>query len=194
MLYFHQRVMITLITLAVAGMILACLPSVPFASGGPSAPCAVNISNQAADNFTKRIQQIKTSKGQAVTITVTSDELSSLLAQSLAAAKQSDPNIVVPIENPVICFQNGKMSVYAQVKTDATNTINALISVRAAVSGGRVAFGVDQIQVGSFSLPKEVGDQVSTLLNDALNQNLTQINLVEIKIGNGQMTLTGRVQ
>jgi len=194
MIHIRQRFMTLMLPLAVAGMILACLPSVPFASGGPNAPCAVAISKQAADNFTKRIQQIKTSKGQTVTITVTSEELSSVLAQALEQAKQNDSSNAVPIENPVVCFQNGKMSVFATIKTDATSSINALISVRAAVSGGKVAFGVDQIQVGAFSLPKEIGDQVSSLLNNALNQNFEQINLLQISIGNGQMTLTGRTQ
>jgi hypothetical protein len=168
----------------------ACSMGLP-STAGPSAPCSVTVTNQAADRFLQRIKGQSRNQGKTVTLTVTSQEVSSLLNESIQQVKQNTPGVVIPIENPVVCFKNGQMSIFGTISPDGTHSINALLSVAAAVSNGKAAFHVEKVEVGPITAPQTLGDAVSGLINDALNQNLDQIHLTEILIQNDQMTLKG---
>lgn len=160
-------------------------------TAGPNAPCTVTNSQQAADRFLQRIQDQSSNKGKTVTITATSQEASSLLNQYIQQAKQNTPGMIIPIQNPIVCFKSGQMSIFGTITPDGTHSVNALLSVDAAVSNGKAAFRVAQVEVGPITAPQTLGDAVSGLINDALNQYLDQIHLTEILIQNDQMTLRG---
>jgi hypothetical protein len=181
------------IGLSLALGLVACSLILP-STAGPTAPCSVTNSKQAADRLSQRIKQATQSKRQTITITATSEEISSLLNEFIEQSKQNSPGGFIPLENPVVCFKNGQMSIFGTIKLGGTNSINALLSIVAAVNNGKAAFRVVQVEVGSFSAPQGLGDAVSGLLNDALNQGLDRIHLTEIKIQDDQMTLSGKLQ
>lgn len=185
-----KRYLALFIGFSVAVNLAACSLGLP-STAGPNAPCSVTVSQQAADGFLQRIKSQSGNKGKTVTLTATSQEVSSLLIESIQQVKQNNPGLVIPIENPVVCFKNGQMSIFGAISPDGTHSINALLSVAAAVSKGKAAFHVEQVEVGPFTAPQTLGDVVSGLINDALNQNLDQIHLTQILIQNGQMTLKG---
>lgn len=170
--------------------LVACGQFLP-GTTGPTAPCSVANSKQVADQLMQRIKQQTQVKGQTVTITVTGQEISSLLNEFIVQAKQSGG--FVPLENPVVCLRTDKMSVFGTIKPDANTSINALLSIDASVDKGKAVFRVEQIEVGPFSVPQGLGDAVSGLIGEALNQNLGQFVLTEIKIQNDRMTLSGKL-
>ncbi len=188
----------TAILALLAGFVLAftlasCSVALPGA-GGPSAPCSVTVSKQAADRFIQRIQSQSTVKGKTVTLTATSQEISSLLDEFIQTAKQNTPGAIMPLEKPVVCFKNGQMSIFGIINPDGNHPINALLSVDAGVSNGKATFSVQQVDVGSFSLPSEVGSAISGLISEALNTSLAQLNLLRITIQENQISLTGTIQ
>ncbi len=174
----------------VAFSLVACGLGLPGTSG-PTAPCAVTNSKQAADRFLQRIQGASAVAGKTITITATNQEISSVLDEFIQQAKQNTPGGIMPLENPVVCFKNGQMSVFGTINAGGTQSLNALLSVDAAVNNGKASFSVKQVEVGPFSVPPGLGDSVSGLINDALNQYLDQIHLTEISIGNNTITLQG---
>lgn len=189
-MYLSKRYLALFIGFGVALNLAACGVGLP-STAGPSAPCSVTESNQAADAFLQRIKNQSSTQGKPVTVTATSQEVSSLLNEFIQQAKQNNPGMVIPIENPVVCFKNGQMSIFGTINLGGTQSINALLSVAAAVSNGKAAFRVEQVEVGPLTAPQTLGDAVSGLINDAVNQNLDQIHLTEILIQNDQMTLKG---
>src|SRR5438477_8515788 len=74
----------------------------------PSAPCQVTISKQAADRMIQRIGQQVATRGKTVTVTASNEEVSSLMDQFLQQAKAQNPSDFIPLEHPVVCFQNGQ--------------------------------------------------------------------------------------
>lgn len=116
-----------------------------------------------------------------------------MLNLSLDQAKRADPTASIPLENPTICFNNGKMTLYGKVNTLGVNT-TGLITVAAAVRDGRADFRVERVDLGPLSVPSGLGDLVSSLINPALNQNLAPIQLTRMEIRGDQIVLTGRVR
>ncbi|MCA1554659.1 MAG: hypothetical protein LC737_09805 [Chloroflexi bacterium] len=167
----------------------ACSFGLPSAS----APCSVTTSKQAADRLIQNIKTQSSKKNTTITITATSDEVSSLLAQALDQYKQNGQGNYIPLENAVVCFGDNKMTITGKVLLDKNNPLDALIVVTPAVTNGKADFTIDQIQLAGFPVPSEFNSQIAALINTALNQNLTSVTLSDIKIQNGQLSLTGKV-
>ncbi len=173
--------------------LLSCNFNLPGSS--PLVSCSVAPSQQAADHLIQRIRAQNANSGKTVTISATSEEVSSLLVSFLNQAKQQNPQGVIPLDNPTVCFnQNGTMSVSGRLALDPNNPLDVLITARPNLNKGKVAFKIEQIQLGPISVPSELSSQLETYLNTALNQYLDQVTLTEIKISNGQISLTGKVQ
>ncbi len=176
------------VALALAVGLAGC--SSPLSSlSGPAAPCSVAVSKQAADNLVNKINAARLQRNQA-TITVTSQELTSILVQSLQQAQAKDPKVVIPLQNPVICFRNGLMSVFGTISAQGMGNVSALLTMSAVVTNGQTSFHVEQMQFGQFSAPQALGDSVASLVADALNQQMAQFRLTAIQIGNDQMTVS----
>jgi hypothetical protein len=186
------RIIVVLFGSALVLLLTACgfwAPSVP----GPVAPCSVVSSKQAADRLLQRIDAATKTRGQSITITATSQELTSLLNEFVTQAKQLDPSSSVPLDNPTVCFKSGKMTLYGKINTMGVNS-SGLISVAAAVKDGRASFRVEQVELGPLSVPAGLGDVVSSLISTALNQNLSQVQLTRVEIQGDQIVMSGRVR
>src|SRR5437588_161545 len=83
--------------------------------------------------------------------------------------------------------QNGTMSISGKVALDPSSPLDAQMVARADVTNGKAAFKIEQLQLGPVSVPSQLSGQLETFLNNALNQNMDQIGLKEIKITNGQI-------
>src|SRR5262249_22359591 len=156
-------------------------------------PCSVTTSKQAADHLLQNLRA-QASKRGAVTVTATSEEVSSLIEQQLEQYKLNNPGNYIPLEHPVVCFKDGKMTLTGAVRLDQNTTLDGLILVTPAVHNDKAAFRIEQVQLGAFPVPQEFSDQIAALINNTLNQNLDRVALTDIKITEGQLTLTGRVQ
>jgi len=186
-----HRSLIGLLT-ALGLLLLSCNFNLPGSS--PLASCSVATSQQAADRLIQRIRAQNTNKGKTVTITATSEEVSSLLVMFLDQAKKQSPQGVIPLENPTLCFnQNGTMSVSGRLALDPKNPLDTQIVARPSLINGKVAFKIEQIQLGPISVPPELSSQLEMYLNAAINQYMDQVTLTDVKITNGQISLTGKV-
>jgi hypothetical protein len=160
---------------------------------GPAAPCSVTISRQTADRLLQRIDAQTKTKGKAITITATSQEITSLLSEFIELAKQENPGTALALDKPVVCFANGKMSLFGQVNYMGVKS-TALVTLYAAVGNGRAAFRVERVDLGPVSVPQDLGVLMSALIDDVLNQNLKQVQLTEVRIEQDQITLSGRAR
>src|SRR5512142_646692 len=120
--------------LALAALACSLNPGSVIAS--PKAPCSVTTSDAAANALVARIAQAAQKSGQQVTITASSDEVSSLVAQGIAQAKAQNPGTALDIQNPVVCFTPGQMTLSGKLSTDTQTTVDALATITAGVSGG----------------------------------------------------------
>jgi hypothetical protein len=179
--------------LFLAGLMIVVV-SCTMPSIGPSAPCQVTVSKQAADRMIQRIAQQAAVRGRTITVTASNEEVSSVMDQFLQQAKLNNPNDFIPLDRPVVCFQNGMMSVFGGVRWGANNPVDGLITLSAAVKDGKPAFTVQQIQVGPVSVPADLSDELSRVVNGAVSQYLTQVTLTDITLLNGQISLTGLVR
>lgn len=190
MSHMPTRIAALLAGLSLAFSLVACGLPLPGAAG-PASPCSVTNSKQAADRFLQRIQAMSSTKGKTVTFTATDQEISSVLNQGIQQIKQNTPGGIMPLENPVVCFKKGQMTIFGTINAAGMSSVNALLRISAAVSNGKASFNVDQVEVGPVSVPQTLGDTISELIDQALNQSLAQIHLTEISIGNDQITLKG---
>jgi hypothetical protein len=193
MAHLLTRFAALLVGVGVAFSLVACGLALP-GTAGPVAPCSVTNSKQAADAFLQRMQTLSANKGKPVTVTATDQEISSVLNEAIQQAQQNTPGGVVPLENPVVCFKNGQMTIFGTVNAAGMSSLNALLTVSASLNNGKASFMVDQVQVGPVSVPQGLGDAVSGLINEALSQSLDQIHLTRITIGNDRITLQGTFQ
>jgi len=182
----HATIFLAALMLLLAG---CNLPNI-----GPSAPCQVTISKQAADRLVQRIGQQVTARGKTVTVTASNEEVSSVLDQFLQQAKLDNSKDFIPLDHPVVCFQNGKMSVFGGLQWGANNPVDGIITLSAAVKDGKPAFTVQQIQVGPVTVPADLSDELSQLVNRAVSQYLTQVTVTDIKLQSGQLSITGQVR
>ena len=177
----------------VAGLLVS-LAACTGPGASPQQPCTVTFSQQAANNLLQRIAQQAAVRGKPVTITATNDEVSSLLDQYLTKAKLDNPNDVIPLNHPTVCFQGGQMALYGAIQWGTNSTVDGLITLSASVSAGKPVFTVDQIQLGPVSVPPDLSNEVARVINQAVSEYVNQITLSDIKMQNGQLTLTGQVQ
>ena len=185
----YMNLHLTIMLAALLALVGCNMPNI-----GPSAPCQVTISKQAADRMIQRMGQQATVRGKTITVTASNEEVSSVLDQFLQQAKLDNPKDFIPLDRPVVCFQNGKMSVFGGLQWGANNPVDGIITLSAAVKAGKPAFTVEQIQVGPVTVPADLSDELSQLVNRAVSQYLTQVTVTDIKLQNGQLSLTGQVR
>lgn len=158
---------------------------------GPATPCSVSSSKQAAERLLQRIQDQTKAKGKTITITATSQEVTSLINESIHVAKAANVSTFIPLDDMMVCFKTGEMTLYGQVNAVGVKS-TAVMSVAAAVDHGKASFLVERVELGPLAVPQDLGAAVSSLVTDAFNQNIGQIDLAEIRIQEGQITLSGK--
>jgi hypothetical protein len=185
-----MRPLLVLVAVLALGA-LAC--AMPNPAAGPTAPCSVTTSKEAADRLVNRIKEQSQTPGQPFSVTATSEEMSSLFEQSLKQANDQQGSSDLKFENPVICFQSGKMSIFVTLTTK-DSSLNALVDVTPAVSNDRLSVQIDKIQIGPIPVPESMSDEFAKQINESLNENLDRVKLTDIKIEEGQMTLSGEAK
>ena len=177
---------------------LACTVNV----GGPdySDRPTIPVSAEAAQSLREEIRRAFEAglvSGQVI-INITEPQITSVLAQRL----QSDQNLQQD-ENPLITepqvyLRDGQMQIFGKTRQ----------GIFAANIGIIVAVGVDEIgqpkieiisaDFGPFPAPEGINNAVSALIREAYTGSIgpvaTGLRIETISIGNGIMTITGRVR
>jgi len=184
-----KKYLIALIALALAT--LACSVFV----GGPDYPATpIPVSTSAVQSLHNQVNQAAATGAATGTITlnITEEQLTSYLAIYL----QSQPNL--PITDPQVHLQNGQMELLGKVQQ---GMFSANVSMTMAVSvdqNGQPKIVITQEDFGPLPAPQGLNDAISAFVAEALTGSLgpaaTGFRLESISIGNGVMTVTGRVK
>ena len=166
----------------------------PFgAIGGPSAPCAVTNSPEAANALLQRIASQSSARGSAITVTANNQEVTSLMSMYLQQAKQQEGDQAIPLQDAVVCFKTGSMTVFGKINGWGINS-NALITVTPVIGGGQTNFQIQQIQLGPISAPPDMSTGISTLISNSFNRQFSRLNVTEISLQDNQMRVNGTVR
>jgi hypothetical protein len=98
------------------------------------------------------------------------------------------------VQDPVLCFENGKAMVFGSVKPNNNTAVPALITLSATISDGKPVFKTEQIQLGPVALPADLAATVTANANRLVADYLGPISVTELRFSSNQATVTGQVR
>lgn len=127
-----------------------------------------------------------------LTIILTEAQLNSLVAQSLQSQPQQN------ITNAVVNVRNGKIQIKGNVlQNNLSLPLTLNLSVTADGQGG-IQYQILSAYIGPFPLSQDQVDQISSQLSSALDEQIQQVTnqmyIETIAIGDGFITVTGRAR
>jgi hypothetical protein len=177
---------------------LACTVNVggPDYSDRPTIPVSVEVAQSLREEI-RRAFEAGLVSGQ-VTINITEPQITSVLAQRL----QSDQNLQQD-ENPLIAdpqvyLRDGQMQIFGKTRQGIfTANIGIIVAV------GVDEFGQPKIEIvsadfGPLPAPEGINNAISALIQEAYTGSIgpvaTGLRIETISIGNGIMTISGRIR
>ncbi len=128
------------------------------------------------------------SQGQ-VSVTLTQDQLTAYLVQALSSGSNA------PLSNPSVVLSNGQGQLFGQVKEGPIAADAHVVFTVFVDANSRLGVNIVSAEVGSVPLPSAILDQVTTIVNQNLNQaisnNAPGIKIDSVTIGDGTLTITG---
>ncbi|MBI3240995.1 MAG: LmeA family phospholipid-binding protein [Chloroflexi bacterium] len=185
----NKRLVISVVLIVILSAALAC--GGPLAVGGPTPEYpTVAVSTESAQSLTDKFESLKASTGE-VTVSITESELTSFIAEKLAAQPDS------ALSNPQVYLRDGKIKLYATVTTSSF-TANALIVVNVTLVDGQMAATIEKADFGPVPVPSDLLSSLTSTINDnllALADKLpSDVRLKSIAIADGNLTLTADVK
>lgn len=178
-----------LAALALLGAILAC--NLPGNTGSTEPTETIPVSTEAVETLEGNLDAAATevAASEEVSIVVTEEQLTSLVAFELAAMDQP------PVTDPQIFLRNGQIEAHGNLEQSG---ISAPLKMTATVSvndQGKLEYQIVDATVGPLPLPDAIKDQLTGQLDQAVNQLTPETSGVvfeDVVIGDGVMTITGR--
>ncbi len=185
----RSHVLVPLVALAVAAQACCCCTIL----GSPQPPYAISPSDEAVRRFEERMAEAEQSASGSVTITVTEEEMTSLIAQALAKREES-----VPISEPQVHLRNSRVEVYGTVQVTDSMALPGLVAFSISTAGGEISVTVEEIAVGPLPIPESLSETLADTLNAALSENVrfeeVEVLITDVQISAGEMTISGQVQ
>lgn len=185
-----RRILLLLLVLIAAS--LAC--ALPGAAPTPtSVPTPVPATTQDAEQFQ---QQLATASSQFaetgnLSITFTEQQLTSYLVEALA--QQPDLKVI----DPQILLQDGQLQILGKTLIGKL-TLGFQINFQPKVEDGKLKLDVASARVGKVPIPDKLLAQITDLVNQNLNENLTvegrQVQIETVDIAAGKLTVTGKAR
>ncbi len=179
---------------AVAVLATATLACSIFVGGPEYATEAVPVSTDAAQSLEDQAQQAATMSAQSgvITLQITEGQLTSYLSQKLA--EQTNPLIT----DPQVFLHDGLITVYGKA-TSGVFTANVSFSVQASVDqDDQPKIEVVQADFGPLPAPQGFNDALSAFVQETFMGSLGPMavgfRLEQITVGDGVMTVTGRIK
>ncbi len=161
--------------------------------GGPTPPAPLptpdpNALQSLEDAWTQAVQA---STDGHVTVTITQEQLTALLAEKLA----DDPEAL--FQHPQVMLENNEMVIYGQVqKGNVVANVRMVITV-SVDDEGKPEFTLASADFGPWPAPEGLLEALSGMLNEAFTGAIgpaaTGIRLESITIAQGAMTIQGRI-
>jgi hypothetical protein len=185
---YRMRILFTaVVTLGLAG--LACGTGLGIPTQ-PASPIAVSTESAGQLESAWQTAVANPQNGQ-VSVVMTEQQLTSYAALKLAADPKS------PIQNPQIFLRIGKMSVYGTAKANGMTLPVAISLSVAPTADGTVSVTIQSVNFGPLPAPASLRDSLSSSINALITSQVptgdTKFKVTDIKIGDGQMSVTGNV-
>ena len=175
-----------ILLLAVAVLLLACVPC-GLGPGEEALPGgAVEISPQAAQKLEQKlIAAIKENPSNHFTLHITEQEITSFLAFNLTAKEAS------PLSQPQVRFTRGKFFISGFL-TGCPLRVRVLCIGSARAGDGHLEIALEKASIGPFAFPKNFLEVFSESLNESLREEQPGIQVTEVQILEGEIVLVGQ--
>jgi hypothetical protein len=158
--------------------------------GAPERPGAeIMVSEQSAMEAVTLLTGALPQPGSLSSLTITEQQATSWLAMEL----KEQPDL--PVSDVQVYLRNGKVQVWGMVNGSESAT-SALIVGTLEIDGEKQPYlTVESMQIGKQTLPGFLLSQIEAWINQSLaesiRENLPGLELVNVKIANGLVTLSG---
>lgn len=190
---YRQKLAFCLALSALLVASLACnLPG--RATQAPANATPIPVSTEALENLQENVQSAAATaqSGQPVTLTVTEQQLTSLVAFELQSQEQ-------PImTDPQVRLQNGQIIVTGNVTQQGISApLNAVLTPSVDAQG-KPHFEIVSAKVGPLPVPQSILDNLTEQMNRSFASELSaqtdNMIIEDIAIGDGVMTITGKTR
>jgi uncharacterized protein YpmS len=183
----RSQVLVPLVALAVAAQACCCCTAF-----GPQPPYTITPSDEAVRRFEERMESTETAADGSFTITVTDEEMTSLIAQALAQQQES-----LPISEPQVHFRNGRAEFYAMVHIAGPLALPTMVALSITTSEGDIEVTVEEIALGPVPIPESILESLADAFNESLAEGIKGENvdalITDVQIEDGQMSVTGQL-
>jgi len=184
----RSHILVPIIVLAIAAQVCCCCTMV----GGPQPPYPITASDEAIQRFQERwATAVDESTDGSFTITITDEEMTSLLAQMLAEQDE------LAISQPQVHFRNGRVEVYATVTVADPLALPGMVALSVIATDSEIGVTLEEMAFGPLPIPEPILEPLTDTLNEMLSESILaemdEATITDIQIGEGQMTISGRV-
>jgi uncharacterized protein YpmS len=183
----HSKALILSIALAVAAQACCCCTIL----GGPQPPYTITPSDEAIARLEERIDSTETDASGGFSITVTEEEMTSLVVQWLDEMEEPPP-----ISQPQVHFRNGRVEFYIVIHASDMFEVPGMIAFTIDAQGDGAVFAVEEMVVGPIPLPESFTEVMTDMLNDLFAEILSGEEagtvITDVKIGDKEMTIFGQ--
>ncbi len=182
----RSQILVALVALVVAAQVCCCCSI----AGGPEPPYTIAPSADAASRFEERMNAVDLGADDSFTITITEEEMTSLIRQGLAEQKDT------PLSEIQAYFRNNRVEVYATVQMADSLALPGMVAFSLASTDGQVAVTVEEVTLGPLPVPEPVLQSLNDELNKALSESIQidgkEVAITDVQIGEGEMTVSGQ--
>lgn len=185
----HSRILVVFIALAVAAQTVCCCAAL----SGPQPPYTITPSDEHVRNLEERMDSVDIAADGSFNITVTEEEMTSLLVHLMEEDTQPSP-----ISNPQIHMRNGRVELYATIHIVESFSLPGLVAFSVDVTDQRATVTVEEVAVGPIPMP----DPVKDALTDAINQVFAESTqtesegnaiITDVEVGDREITFYGQM-
>lgn len=185
----RSQIMVPLVVLFVAAQTCCCCTIL----GGPQPPYTITPSDEAIQSFQEQMDSVEQDADGIFTVTITEEEMTSLVAQGLA--EQQEPP---PISQPQVYFRNNRIEVYGTVTVADSLTLPGMTAFSIATTTDGIGVTVEEIALGPLPVPESVLQSLTQVINQTLSENIqvegVEVVITDVRIGTGQMTVSAKPQ
>ena len=171
--------------------------------GGPdySTLPPIPVSGEAAQSIQAEIQRAIEAAAQTGVITVNLTE--SQISSYIAARLQTDPSLQQSdrtplITDPQVYLRDGQMQIYGKTQQGMFAANIGIVVSMGVDANGQPQIDVVSADFGPLPAPEGLKDAITAMVREAYTGSLgpvaTGLRIESIAIGNGIMTITGRIR
>lgn len=160
--------------------------------GGPQPPYTITPSDEHVQRLEERMDKIDIGPDGAFSLTISEEEMTSLVVQFLEEEQQEQ----VIVSQPQVHFRNDRIEVYAMVHIAESFTLPALLAFTADVVDGKVDVTIEEVTLGPIPAPESLTQSMTEQINQAFAESTTSddgdVVITDIEIGDKELTIHGQ--